>query len=355
MDIGQLFITGISGLKLTTEEKEFLEKENIGGVILFSRNFESPIQLAELVNSIQQVRREYPLFIAVDQEGGRVVRFKEGFTEIPSMADIARLNSPKTCFHLHRIIANELSACGINLNFSPVCDIICTNTNHAIGDRSFGDTPEIVSKFSSSVIRSLQTNNVLACAKHFPGHGSTELDSHELLPRVIRSLPELEKIDLIPFVKAIKSRVEFIMIAHLLVDALDDSYPSSLSSKTYLYLRKKLRYSKIIITDDLEMKALTDNYSQEDIPRLALNAGADILLYRDIATTMHAVRTVKNSIKNKSLVVSEMTEKVEKVAKCKKNNLSTYVPIYLPDVTKKLQMKSAKSFIDDLKAKLAKI
>ncbi len=123
-NLGQLVMTGVSGTTLNEEEKSFLKEENIGGVVLFKRNFESPAQLAELVNSIQVLRQEYPLFIAVDHEGGRVLRFKEQFTQFPSMREVASLNSPKTCFEVHAQMALELKACGINVNLSPVCDIV---------------------------------------------------------------------------------------------------------------------------------------------------------------------------------------------------------------------------------------
>src|SRR5690606_6242152 len=116
-------MTGIDGLTLSSDEADFLEKENIGGVLLFSKNFESPAQLAELINSIQKCRREYPLLIAVDHEGGRVMRFRSHFTQFPSMMEIASLGSPKICFHTAKIMAEELSACGININLAPVCDI----------------------------------------------------------------------------------------------------------------------------------------------------------------------------------------------------------------------------------------
>ena len=183
-DLGQLFITGISGVHLNDEEREFIESEQIGGVILFSHNYESPAQLAELINSIQHLRKEYPLFISIDHEGGRIHQFKSGFTWFPSMGELAKLDSPKICFHAHKIMADELKTIGFNLSFSPCCDILTNKDNKVIGDRSFGNSGDVVSKFISSAIRGLQTNGILACAKHFPGHGSTSKDSHFHLPYV---------------------------------------------------------------------------------------------------------------------------------------------------------------------------
>ena len=123
MDVGQLFMTGISGLSLTEEEKDFIQNNNIGGVILFAHNYQDPGQLAELVNEIQTLRDEYPLFVSVDQEGGKVKRFKTHFTQFPSMFDVGKKDSPKLTFEVHKALAEELSACGVNLNFSPCTDI----------------------------------------------------------------------------------------------------------------------------------------------------------------------------------------------------------------------------------------
>lgn len=133
-EMGQLVITGISGHTLTNEEESFLEKENIGGVILFANNYESPAQLAELVNHIQRCRKDYPLFIAVDQEGGRVVRFKKGFSPVPSMKEVGLSESPKLAFHVAKMVASELLACGVNVNLGPVCDILTNKQNTVIGD-----------------------------------------------------------------------------------------------------------------------------------------------------------------------------------------------------------------------------
>ena len=177
-DLGQLIITGISGTELTEEEKKFIENENIGGIILFSKNYETPDQLARLVNSIQVLRQEYPLFISVDNEGGRVLRFQDHFSQIPAAFNLAKLNSPKIIFQMAKIQADEYLACGVNLNFAPVCDIWNNPNNEVIGDRAYGVNAEDVSKYVSAAIRGFQKHGIMACAKHFPGHGNTLEDSH---------------------------------------------------------------------------------------------------------------------------------------------------------------------------------
>jgi len=353
--LGQLLITGISGTSLTEEEREFIEKENIGGVILFANNYDSPAQLAELVNSIQQCRSEYPLFVAVDNEGGRVFRFRSGFTNFPPMYEIGLTESPKLCFHIAKIMADELNACGINVNFAPVCDIWNNPNNKVIGDRAFGKDEETVSKFSSSIIRGLQTNGILACAKHFPGHGSTTKDSHFDLPIVKRTMEELERDEFKPFVKAIKSRVEFVMMAHLVVDAIDNELPTSLSPKAYEILRNDLKYNKLIITDDMEMKAITDNYSVEDAAVKAIGAGADIIEYRSFDLAKKALAGLQEARKVKALKNERLKESFDRVLSAKKEYLSEYSPVYIPDIAKKVNTGASKSFIKEVQDKIDQV
>ena len=331
-NFGQLIISGIKGTSLLPEEAHFIKNENLGGIILFSHNFEDPAQLAELVNSIQKLRDEYPLFIAVDHEGGRIVRFKKHFTQFPSMMEMARLNSPKLVFEAHEIMGKELSACGINLSFSPCCDILTNQDNKVIGDRAFGTDAETVEKFISAAIRGLQTNGVLACAKHFPGHGHTTKDSHFDLPLVKTSLEELRQRELIPFVKASKSRVEFIMMGHLLVEALDDKLPTSLSPKAYSFLREETKFTKLIITDELEMKAISDRFSPDEACPLALGAGADMVIYRQLEDAQKGLLALREAVKKRTIRKELILEKLHRVERTKKEFLSGYQPIYIPKI-----------------------
>ncbi|EQC46929.1 beta-N-acetylhexosaminidase [Bacteriovorax sp. Seq25_V] len=347
-ELGQLFITGISGTVLTEDESKFISEENIGGVILFANNYESPAQLAELVNSIQALRDHFPLFIAVDHEGGRVIRFKKHFTHFPPMLDIVKKDSPKVCFEVHDIAAKELEACGINLNLAPVCDIFNNPNNKVIGDRAFGDNAETVSLFVSSAIRGLQTNNVMGCAKHFPGHGCTTKDSHYDLPIVKKSLEELREEEFIPFVKAVKSRVEMVMMAHLQVDSIDEELPCTLSKNAYDLLRSELKFKKVIITDDMEMKAITDRYSYGEAALMALKAGADIVEYRSMETCKEAYYAVKEAYKKKQISNECIEEKVVRINELKKQYLSDYKPKYIPDVTKKIGTAEAKELLSEI-------
>jgi beta-N-acetylhexosaminidase len=353
--LGQLIITGISGTSLEDEERKFLEEENIGGVLLFSHNYYSPAQLAELVNSIQQCRNEYPLFIAVDQEGGRVQRFKDPFLAIPSAYELSLLDSPKQCFHISKIIADELTTCGVNLNFSPVCDVWTNPNNKVIGDRAYGKDPDTVSKVVSSVIRGFQTNGLIACAKHFPGHGDTTKDSHFSLPIIKKSLEELNGLEYIPFVKAIKSRVEMVMMAHVVVDSIDPSLPTSLSKHAYDILRNEMRFTKIIVTDDMQMKAISDNHGVGEAALMAINAGADLIEYRDLAVAKEALSFLKKSKKTKQLKNEVISDRFDRIQSLKKTYLGEYKPIYIPEIAKVINSKATQTFIAEIREKIDQI
>lgn len=351
---GQLIISGIKGTVLDAGEIEFIKNEKLGGIILFSHNFEDPAQLAELINSIQKHRDEYPLFISVDQEGGRVMRFKSHFTQFPSMLELASLNSPKLVFELHEVLAKELAACGVNLSYSPCCDILTNSENKVIGDRAYGRDAESVEKYISAAIRGLQTNGILACAKHFPGHGDTSKDSHFDLPLVKTSLEQLKSRELIPFIKASKSRVEFMMMAHLMVDALDEKLPTSLSPKAYEFLRHETKFSKIVITDDMEMKAIADRFSIEDAAVMAINAGTDMLLYRFMEDADKALKAIREGVKKRTIKKESMIEKLTRVERCKKEFLSNYQPIYIPKIADVFNSQESKRLLAQLTQSLTK-
>jgi beta-N-acetylhexosaminidase len=350
--LGQLVFTGISGLTLTDAEKKFIESEDIGGVILFRNNFESPAQLAELVNNIQMLRKEYPLFIATDHEGGRVVRFKTHFTQFPPMLDIARLDSPKLVFDVATIMAEELLACGVNLNLAPVCDIWNNDQNKVIWDRAFGRDHETVSKFISSMIRGFQTNNLLSCAKHFPGHGNTLKDSHYDLPIVKKPLVDIMAEEIQPFVKAIKARVDMVMMAHIIVEEIDPNLPCSLSPIAHKMLRDDLKYKGLILSDDMQMKAITDHRGTGEAAMMAIKAGSDLVEYRDMDEAILGLEGLKKAQKDKTIKASEFADRIGRITEAKKEYFKEYKPIYVPDLEKKFNRKSSQLFVEDLKKKI---
>lgn len=351
--LGQLVFTGISGLTLTSEEKSFIEKEDIGGVILFSKNYESPAQLAELVNSIQVLRKEYPLFICTDHEGGRVVRFKTQFTQWPPMLEIAKLDSPKLVFEMATIMAEELLACGVNLNLAPVCDIWNNPENKVIWDRAFGTDHETVSKFISSMIRGFETTGIMSCAKHFPGHGNTLKDSHYDLPIVKKPLEEIKAEEIQPFIKAVKARVDMIMMAHIIVEDIDPELPCSLSPKAHHILRHDLKYKGLILSDDMQMGAITAHRGTGEAAMMAIRAGSDLIEYRDMPEAVLGLEGLKKAQKDKTIKANDFQDRLSRVEDAKKNYFKDYKPIYIPDLEKKFNRKASVAFVEDLRKKIA--
>lgn len=282
--LAQMFIVGFRGPVLTQPTAEFFKEYQPGGTIYFAHNYESPALVAELSENVQNTREKssMPLFISVDHEGGKVQRFRKQFTHFPEPVEIGEINSPKLAFMVAEVMARELRAVGVNLDFHPLCDIHTRASNPVIGRRSFGMDDELVSRMSSAMVRGFIASGMVSCVKHFPGHGDTTVDSHFELPRMDVPWEKLMERELKPFIRTIRSRVDMIMTAHILNSSLDPLYPATLSYSTVTNrLRKELRYNKLVITDDMQMDAVVKNFGEEDMVALAINAGVDILLYRD--------------------------------------------------------------------------
>lgn len=323
--LGELLITGFEGKQLSEDTAAFLQQSRIGGVLLFEKNYENPKQLRDLICQIQECRSDLPLWISVDQEGGRVQRFKEPFTRIPKAQIIGKVDSPKLTFELGDMIAKELKAVGINLNFNPVADILTNTNNQVIGDRSFGDSEALVSRMVTAIVRGHIVAGVQPCVKHFPGHGGTLEDSHEQLPRVQTTLEELEELSFRPFVRTFKSRCNMVMTAHVVFDKIDPEYPATLSKKILRdILRSRLRYSRVIVSDDLEMKAIIDKFGLENGAFLALEAGCDILVVRSEAMARKVYSSLTQAIENSKLSPEIVLEAAKRCRNLKKEVLGTY-------------------------------
>ena len=197
--VGQMIMAGFDGLRPSPEIKEMITRYKIGGVILFKRNIESLPQVLKLTRDLQKLSPDSPLFIGIDQEGGRVSRLSEEFTIFPPMAMLGRHDSIPLCYSAGEVTARELKSVGVNLNFAPVLDINSNPENPIIGDRALGTTPSVVCKLSLPIIMGHQDNGVIACGKHFPGHGDTISDSHKTLPKVDHSLERLLDFEMRPF------------------------------------------------------------------------------------------------------------------------------------------------------------
>lgn len=326
--VGQLFMVGVPGLTLGKREQTLLGRIGVGGVILFRNNFESLPQLIELTNGIQktltaEAYEGLPALIAVDQEGGRVIRLGAPFTQFPPQAQWGELNSPSTAFEAGYVIGRELRACGINVNFAPVVDIPEKLDKSAIGDRAFSTDPEIVSTIGSAVIRGLQKAGVVGVAKHFPGHGAVNADSHVDLPSCSKTVEELEAKEWIPFRRLIRSRAEAIMTAHILYPKIDSERPATMSRKILQdYLRKELRHTRMIFSDDLEMGAVEKKYTLQDAAFLAIEAGCDqVLLCHDLDSLEEVWAYIVKAFETGALNMKRLDESLERIRDVKQRYL----------------------------------
>lgn len=296
--IGQLCIFGFDGTSVPAYIRQLISEESLAGVILFKRNIESKEQLTELIRELKSIKKDRPLFVSVDHEGGRVFRLPPPFTKIPTAREIAA-GEESLPFEIGSLMGRELREVGFNLNYAPVLDVDTNSYNPIIGDRSFSSDPEIVAMKALELVRGIRSEKILPCGKHFPGHGDTSKDSHLELPIVDHSLSRLEKIELVPFIAAIQDSIEMLMTAHVLYPQLDPDFPATLSKKIITgLLREKLNYSGVIISDDFLMKAIADRYGLGEAGRLFLEAGGDILLIcREESAQLEVTDFIEQSVK----------------------------------------------------------
>ena len=254
---GQRLMLGFDGTCLNRDLEKIIEKYQAGGIILFRNNIQSPDQLAQLCTDAQSFARSCgrpPLFIAVDQEGGKVARLPAPFTRFRGNPGI---RSRTEAENFARITARELQEAGINMNLAPVMDVVPPNADGVMKDRSFPGDARTVADLGTTVIKTLQQNKIMAVAKHFPGIGRTVLDSHFQLPVLEADLPTLAASDLVPFKAAVHADVSGIMLTHVVYPGLDDQWQASLSVKIARdLLRDALEFQGLVLTDDLDMKAI---------------------------------------------------------------------------------------------------
>ena len=278
-EIGQLLIGSLPGTTIPGELRALARDFGLGGVILFGRNVEAPAQVAELSLDLQSLAGDRPLWVSVDQEGGRVARLGAPFTTWPPMAALGRSGDTSLASRFAAALAAELKAVGVTLDYAPVLDIHTNPANPVIGDRALAESAETVAVLGAAIIRGLQDNGVAACGKHFPGHGDTSVDSHLALPVVEHPPDRIRRVECVPFREAIRADVAFMMTAHVLVPSIDADRPATLSPRIVRdLLRGELGYGGVILTDDLEMKALADTYDVPDAAVQAIAAGCDGVL-----------------------------------------------------------------------------
>jgi len=297
--IGQMIILTTSDTSLSDTLKNTMQTIQPGGYILMGYNFTTYDQTKKFIADMQTLS-DIPMIISTDQEGGQVQRLQSlddgNPLFIPRMYDLGKTGDEELAYQVGKVMAQQLRSLGINVTYAPDVDIFSNKNNTVIGKRSFGHTAELVSRMAISLGKGLEDNDVIATYKHFPGHGDTAADSHNALPIIRKSYEELKKLELIPFENAIRNQAKIIMIGHLaLPNITNDTIPASLSKKIITDLLKTdLGYQGLVITDALNMGALTNNYTEEQIYTMAIEAGVDLLLMPK--NVENVVRYVKSNI-----------------------------------------------------------
>src|SRR5438093_4110317 len=296
--VAQLFMIGLPGPTLDRATRAFLAEHPPGGVILFKRNIRSAAELRRLTEAIHAGGAGVHPLVALDHEGGRVDRLPRPFTHFPPAAVVGASGDTRLAEAVGRAMGRELRAVGIDLDFAPVLDVWSNPRNRVIGDRAFGTTPRAVARLALAFACGLARAGVLACGKHFPGHGATVGDSHFVLPRVRRSRRALAATELVPFARAAAADIPALMTAHVVVPALDARRPGTVS-RTICHdlLRRRLRFRGVLFSDDLEMQAMAGRRRVGRAAVEALQAGCDMLLVcQSLAAAREAIAAVEDAL-----------------------------------------------------------
>lgn len=317
-EFGQLFSLGFEGSEPSVEFLNLIQSYQIGGVILFSANVKTKEELKENIRLLQE-KVEIPLFVMIDQEGGRINRITEHFPVSQSSLFYGENRDKVGVLNAYSETARELKKLGINVNLAPVVDVLTNPSNKVIGDRSFGSDPDLVAELSEIAVQAIKAEGVFACAKHFPGIGDIADDPHSSLPFNRNSRERFEKIDFLPFKAAISCYVDFIMSTHVICTELDPAFPATFSKKICSdILRKELKFKGILITDDMQMKAIKNNFPLEDACCQAFEAGHDmILVSENLDEQTKALEHFERRLLNRELDLGRLSDSLTRIQSLK--------------------------------------
>ncbi len=335
---GQLFMVGMPGPRLDGATEALIRECNPGGVVLFSRNIEGPLQVAALCRELQETAlgcHGLPLFLAVDQEGGAVARLRRPFSEFPGNRAIGCDRAPeKEAQRFAEVTAREMALVGLNMDLAPVVDVPVGEPEKHLRGRTFSADPQVVARLGAIVIRTLQNAGIMAVAKHFPGLGRADVDPHYHLPRIALGAGDLETMNMPPFRAAIREAVSGIMTSHALYPALDPERPGTLSSRLLTrFLREKLGYEGLVLTDDLEMGAIAGSWGVARGAAAALQAGADILLIcEDQERVREGFERITGMVRQGAVSEGRLDGSIQRILKAKKAYLDPLPAVSLDGV-----------------------
>lgn len=324
--VGQLVVSGFYGTTLDENILKLIKENKISGVILFERNVKDSNSLLALNNSLKESNKnnKLPLFISTDEEGGSVTRMPKDIKRIPTNKYIGSLNNKDLSYKVGEILGEQLSYFGFNMNFAPVLDINSNPNNPVIGDRSFGNNKDIVSNLGTSTMKGIQSKNIISVVKHFPGHGDTSVDSHINLPVVNYDINRLKSFEFVPFKTAIQNGADAVMVGHILLPKIDSKYPSSMSYEIVTnILRKDLGFNGLVVSDDMTMGAITENYSIEEASIKAINAGVDLLLVcQKYENTENVLKALKEAALNGTISKERLDNALYNIISIKEKYIS---------------------------------
>lgn len=319
--IGQMIFAGADGTNYDQAADNLIHQYHVGGIIFNKKNFFSVDQTIQFINKIklENADNPFPIFLGVDQEGGRVAKLPGNLTPIPTNLKIGSVGGSDFSYAIGELLGQEVRSFGFNMNFAPVLDVNSNPNNPVIGNRSFGNNADIVGRLGIQTMKGIQSENVIAVVKHFPGHGDTATDSHLELPRVNKSLDELESLELLPFQQAIQEGVDVVMIAHILLPQLDSVNPSSMSEVIITdLLRNQLNYDGVVITDDMTMQAITDHYDIGAASVQSVIAGSDIIMVaHDYNKVVKVFDTLHAAVVNGEISEERIDESVIRIIQLK--------------------------------------
>ncbi len=320
---GQRMAVGFDGTEINEDIRDLISNYKIGNIILFRHNIKSNGQLKKLCEDLQELIRYHTgqeAFITIDQEGGMITRLGQDAANVPGAMAIAATGRVENAFLAGKITGEQLSSVGVNFNLAPTVDVNSNWNNPVIGVRSYGDKPEEAAKYAVAMTKGLLEGGVYACAKHFPGHGDTNVDSHVGLPLINKDVSELEQCELIPFQRVIEAGIPAVMTTHILFPKIEkDNIPATMSHKIITgLLKEKLGFQGLVVSDCMEMSAIKKYYGTVEGCLQAIGAGVDLIFISHTASVAREVSdALTMALEDGRLSRKDMEDSVRKIISCK--------------------------------------